>query len=76
MGSSMGITNAAQDMGHFIGPLMTGLALDAYGVGSVFYVGAIAGVLVMPIMTWWLYTKDIAYAPGAVAETVTVDPPK
>jgi MFS family permease len=76
MGSSMGITNAAQDMGHVIGPVFTGWALEAYGVGSVFYVGAIAGILVMPLMTWWLFTKEQAYVPAAVAETVAADPPK
>ena len=30
MGSSMGITNAAQDMGHFLGPLITGWAIDQF----------------------------------------------
>jgi MFS transporter, DHA1 family, multidrug resistance protein len=76
MGSSMGITNAAQDMGHVIGPTITGWALDAYGVGTVFYVGAIAGVLVMPLMTWWLYSKERDYIPPPVAEVATIDPPK
>jgi MFS family permease len=58
MGSSMGITNAAQDMGSFIGPFFTGWALDYYGLGTVFYVGSIFGVIAMPIMAYWLYSKD------------------
>jgi DHA1 family multidrug resistance protein-like MFS transporter len=74
MGSSMGITNAAQDMGHVIGPVFTGWALEVYGVGSVFYVGAIAGILVMPLMTYWLYTKQREYVPQLVNEPVTVNP--
>ncbi len=72
MGSSMGITNAAQDLGHVIGPILTGWAMEIYGVGSVFYVGAIAGVLIMPLQTWWLYTKDIEYTPAPIAEPETV----
>jgi MFS family permease len=76
MGSSMGVTNAAQDMGHFIGPLITGWAIDTYGVGSVFNVGAIAGLLILPMMTYWLFTKQREYNPGVATETVTVDPPK
>jgi DHA1 family multidrug resistance protein-like MFS transporter len=64
MGSSMGITNAAQDLGHVIGPVLTGWALEIYGVSSVFYVGAIAGILVMPIMTYWLFTREKETEPG------------
>ena len=76
MGSSMGITNAAQDTGHVIGPVLTGWALGTYGVGSVFYVGAIAGVLVMPFMIYWLYTKEREYNPEMVAGPATVESQK
>jgi DHA1 family multidrug resistance protein-like MFS transporter len=76
MGSSMGITNAAQDMGSFIGPFFTGWALDYYGLGSVFYVGSIFGVIAMPIMAYWLYSKDSNPVLATVTEVEASDPPK
>lgn len=76
MGSSMGITNAAQDLGHFIGPMITGWAIDNYGVGSVFNVGAIAGMLALPLMSYWLFTREIGYTPEVAAEAEPADPPK
>jgi DHA1 family multidrug resistance protein-like MFS transporter len=74
MGSSMGITNAAQDLGQVVGPVFTGWTLEAYGVGTVFYVGAIAGVLVMPLMTYWLFTREREYLPPDTAEPLTLSP--
>jgi MFS family permease len=58
MGSSMGITNAAQDMGSFIGPFLTGWAMDNFGLGAVFYIGSIIGIISMPFMAYWLYSKE------------------
>ena len=34
MGASMGVTNGAQDFGHFIGPLATGWAIDRFGISA------------------------------------------
>jgi MFS family permease len=33
MGASMGVTNAAQDLGHFLGPIAFGWAMDHFGIG-------------------------------------------
>jgi MFS family permease len=74
MGASMGITNAAQDFGHFIGPLVTGWAMDAFGVSTVFYTGSIAGLLVLPIMAYWLYTKESEFKLETVGETQVLPP--
>jgi MFS family permease len=76
MGSSMGITNAAQDLGHFIGPLITGWAIDAYGLSTIFYTGSIAGMLALPLMSYWLFTREIGYTPEVAAEAEPADPPK
>ena len=76
MGSSMGITNAAQDLGHFIGPLITGWAIDAYGLSTIFYTGSIAGMLALPLMSYWLFTREIGYTPEVAAEASPADPPK
>jgi MFS family permease len=70
MGSSMGITNAAQDFGHFIGPLITGWAMDAFGINTVFYTGSIAGLLAMPFMTYWLLAKEPELKMAVVSETI------
>jgi len=76
MGSSMGITNAAQDLGHFIGPLITGWAIDTYGLSTIFYTGSIAGMLALPLMSYWLFTREIGYTPEVAAEAELTDPPK
>ncbi len=63
MGVGMGIANAAQDLGHFLGPMAFGWALDRYGISSVFSVGAIVCLATVPFMTYLLYQKEVEYQP-------------
>ncbi len=76
MGSSMGITNAAQDFGHFIGPMITGWAIDNLGINTVFYTGSIAGLIALPLMAYWLFAREPEYAFQEVTQTQTTNPPK
>ncbi len=63
MGVGMGIANAAQDLGHFIGPIAFGEAMDRFGISSVFAIGGIICLATVPFMTYLLYQKDTVYVP-------------
>jgi MFS family permease len=58
MGACMGLTNASQDLGHFIGPILFGWAIDNFGEGSIFAVGGISGLIAIPFMLISLYAKQ------------------
>ncbi len=58
MGSCMGLCNAAQDLGHFIGPILFGWAIDHLGEGSIFAVGGITGLIAIPFMIISLMGKQ------------------
>ena len=51
MGACMGLSNASQDLGSFVGPML-------FGSGSIFMVGGIAGVVAIPFMILSLYGKQ------------------
>ncbi|MFH0846863.1 MAG: MFS transporter [Chloroflexota bacterium] len=58
MGVGMGINNAAQDLGHFFGPMAFGWAMDKFGIGSIFTVGGIICLVTVPLMSYWLFQKE------------------
>jgi MFS family permease len=68
MGACMGLSNASQDLGSFVGPMLFGWATDNFGSGSIFMVGGIAGVVAIPFMILSLYGKQPAGAYVEVAE--------
>ena len=67
MGAAMGLSNATQDLGMFVGPILFGWVTDAYGLPSMFFTGAIAGLIAVPFIIWSLYARR--KPPVAVAET-------
>jgi len=75
MGASMGVTNAAQDLGHFFGPIAFGWAMDRFGIGSVFTVGAIICLACMPPMAYWILRSEPGDVGNLISE-VASDPPK
>lgn len=58
MGACMGLVNASQDLGAFIGPILFGWASDSFGVSSIFAVGGITGLAAIPFMVVSLVVKD------------------
>ncbi len=58
MGTVSGIVFAAQDAGHFIGPLISGYSLDNFGIGSVYIAVAILGVVSAFFVAYWLLKKE------------------
>ena len=71
MGAAMGLSNASQDLGMFVGPILFGWVTDAYGLPSMFFTGAIAGLIAVPFIIWALYARQ--KAPAAVAEAETIN---
>lgn len=55
MGSVMGITRSVMSMGMVLGPMAFGYAMDHFGIGSVFQVGAIVGIVAMLPVIYLLY---------------------
>ena len=55
MGSVMGISRSVMSLGMVIGPLVFGYTMDHFGIGSVFQVGAIVGILVNLPVIYLLY---------------------
>jgi MFS family permease len=66
MGACMGLSNASQDLGSFVGPMLFGWAMDNFGSGSIFTVGGIAGVVAIPFIVISLMAKE----PEVVAEEI------
>jgi MFS family permease len=58
MGACMGLSNASQDLGSFVGPMLFGWATDSFGSGSIFMVGGITGVLAIPFIILSLMAKE------------------
>jgi DHA1 family multidrug resistance protein-like MFS transporter len=75
MGPSMGISNAAQDLGMFTGPILFGWVTDTYGITSMFFTGAITGLIAVPFMVWSLYArpKEAVALPAIVAVATNED---
>jgi len=55
MGSVMGISRSVMSLGMVIGPLVFGYTMDHFGIGSVFQVGAIVGILANLPVIYFLY---------------------
>jgi MFS transporter, DHA1 family, multidrug resistance protein len=70
MGACMGLSNAAQDLGHFIGPILFGYAIDIFGPSSIFAVGGISGLVAIPPMLYCVWAKQ----PEAAYEAVEPEP--
>ena len=68
MGACMGLVNAAQDLGNFVGPMLFGWATDAFGSSSIFTVGGITGIVVIPFMAVSLLIKEKPVAAEATAD--------
>jgi DHA1 family multidrug resistance protein-like MFS transporter len=57
MGASMGLSNAAQDLGMFVGPILFGWVTDTFGMPAMFFTGAITGLIAVPLIIWSLYSR-------------------
>lgn len=55
MGSVMGIPRSVMSLGMIIGPLVFGYTMDRFGIGSVFQIGAIVGILANLPVIYFLY---------------------
>ncbi len=55
MGSVMGISRSVMSLGMVIGPLVFGYTMDHFGIGSVFQIGAIVGILANFPAIYFLY---------------------
>jgi len=55
MGSVMGISRSVMSLGMVIGPLVFGYTMDHFGIGSVFQIGAIVGILANLPVIYLLY---------------------
>ncbi len=66
MGSMMGVFNMAMSVGIFGGSIVSGLSVDAWGLGAAFYVGAVL-FGIGTIAGWWLMTRSGTVMP-AVAD--------
>ena len=55
MGSVMGISRSAVNLGMVIGPMVFGYTMDHFSTNSVFYVGAIVGILATIPVIYFLY---------------------
>ena len=55
MGSVMGISRSIMSLGMVIGPLVFGYTMDHFGIGSVFQIGAIVGILANLPVIYFLY---------------------
>ncbi len=55
MGSVMGISRSVMSLGMVIGPLVFGYTMDHFGIGSVFQIGAIVGILANLPVIYFLY---------------------
>jgi len=53
MGSTMGVFNMAMSIGMATGPLMGGLIADLMNIDSVFYFGAVMGLLGISLFIWF-----------------------
>jgi DHA1 family multidrug resistance protein-like MFS transporter len=73
MGVGMGITNAAQDLGHFFGPMVLGWTIDRNGYGSFFPASAVICLIFVPPMIYWLLKKEPEVAPMAIIEPAATD---
>jgi MFS transporter, DHA1 family, multidrug resistance protein len=65
MGASMGILSATQGFGSAVGPLLFGYVTDVFGVQAIFPTGGITGIIVLPLMVYYLLTKPPANIPAA-----------
>ena len=54
-GSTVGVFNTAVSLGQIIGPILSGLLLDIYGMGSVFYFSGF--VSLFSVLTFWILTQ-------------------
>ena len=55
MGSVMSIPRSVMSLGMVIGPLVFGYTMDRFGIGSVFQIGAIVGILANLPVIYFLY---------------------
>jgi MFS family permease len=55
MGSVMGLSRSVMNLGRVIGPLLFGYTMDHFGITSVFYLGALVGVLINVPVIYFLY---------------------
>jgi MFS family permease len=58
LGSVMGVFNMAMSAGMITAPLISGVIMDAFGLGEVFYTAGI--ISVVGILIFYLMVKDIA----------------
>jgi len=76
MGTGMGVINSAQDLGHFLGPISFGLVSDLMGIGSVFTIGAIIGLVCVPAIAYWLFQHQRQPAASFAPVGDTSEPPR
>jgi len=55
MGSVMGISRSVMSLGMVIGPMVFGYTMDRFGIGLVFQIGAIVGILANLPVIYLLY---------------------
>lgn len=55
-GSTVGVFNTAMSIGQIIGPVFSGLLLDLYGMGSVFYFSGI--ISFTSVLAFWLLSRN------------------
>jgi MFS family permease len=54
-GSTVGVFNTAMSIGQIIGPVLSGILLDLYGIGTVFYFSGISSFI--SVLAFWLLSK-------------------
>ena len=54
-GSTVGVFNTAMSIGQIVGPVLSGVLLDRYGMGSVFYFSGFISLI--SVLAFWVLTK-------------------
>ena len=54
-GSTVGVFNTAMSIGQIVGPVLSGVLLDMYGMGSVFYFSGFISLI--SVLAFWVLTK-------------------
>jgi MFS family permease len=55
-GSTVGVFNTAMSIGQIIGPVLSGVLLDIYGIGAVFYFSGI--ISFTSVLVFWILSKN------------------